>query len=241
MSLLREEKDYRRERFFSRRASFAIETGENTEFAVGSSLISFGVGNSQQHVLRDIPRLSRDIQRCRSPMSSGGESYFTIRSRSSVQLLPAGVWLAWSGFAPFSPSSSPQSPLVDARERPGSTSALSVLPSRCPSYVLLFISHGTSNSSSPLPPSVQHFSFSLTQSSPCSLLLIPTPPAGRPSKVRRWSSPLATPRQEVCPCSNRYIHATIRRHAGRRIPTARHPAPSSSLSPIRRQGDVSGP
>ena len=51
MSLLREWKDYRRERFFARRVSFVVETGGNTEFALGSSLISFTVGNSQQRVV----------------------------------------------------------------------------------------------------------------------------------------------------------------------------------------------
>ena len=68
-----------------------------------------------------LPRLSSGTQRRLSPMSNGGESNSTVPSRSSVQLLPFRVWLAWSGFAPFSPSSSPQSPLVDAHERPGST------------------------------------------------------------------------------------------------------------------------
>ena len=32
-------------------SEFAVETGENTKFAVGSSLISFAVGNSQQRVV----------------------------------------------------------------------------------------------------------------------------------------------------------------------------------------------
>ena len=89
-----------------------------------------------------LPRLSSDTQRYHSPMSTGGESMSSVPTRSSVQLLPVGVWLAWSGFAPFSPSSSPQSPLVDARERPHASPV--VVPPRRPSYVLLFTSHGTS-------------------------------------------------------------------------------------------------
>ena len=61
-----------------------------------------------------LPRRSSDTQRCHSPIPTGGESISSVPTRSSVQLLPVGVWLAWNGFAPFSPSSSPQSPLVDA-------------------------------------------------------------------------------------------------------------------------------
>ena len=55
-----------------------------------------------------LPRLSSDTRRCHSPMSTGGASKMAVPSRSSVQLSPLGVWLAWSGFAaPFSPSSLP--------------------------------------------------------------------------------------------------------------------------------------
>ena len=62
-----------------------------------------------------LPRRSSDTQRCHSPIPTGGESISSVPTRSSVQLLPVGVWLAWNGFAPFSPSSSPQSPLAMPR------------------------------------------------------------------------------------------------------------------------------
>ena len=119
-----------------------------------------------------LPRRSSDTQRCHSPIPTGGESISSVPTRSSVQLLPVGVWLAWNGFAPFSPSSSPQSPLVDA------ASAL-VLPLRSchraahHSFSCSPPTAPPSSSSSPLPPFVQYFSFPLMHVLPRILVLTP--------------------------------------------------------------------
>ena len=119
-----------------------------------------------------LPRRSSDTQRCHSPIPTGGESISSVPTRSSVQLLPVGVWLAWNGFAPFSPSSSPQSPLVDA------ASAL-VLPLRSchraahHSFSCSPPTAPPSSSSSPLPPFVQYFSFPLVHVLPRILVLTP--------------------------------------------------------------------
>ena len=164
-----------------------------------------------------LPRLSSDTQRLHSPMSTEGESNSTVPSRSSVQLLR--VWLAWGGFAPFSPSSSPQSPLVDAREHPGSSPA--VVPPRLPSYVLLFTSNGTtvSSSSSPLPPFVQYSSFPRTHALPRVLVLTPR-------RIRTPSGPAA------------HLHSLSA--ARKAYPDPEWSSRSSSLA-IRRQEGVSGP
>ena len=164
-----------------------------------------------------LPRLSSDTQRHHSPMSTERESNSTVPSRSSVQLLP--VWLAWSGFAPFPPSSSPQSPLVDARERPGSSPA--VVPPRLRSYVLLFTSNGTSasSSSSPLPPFVQYSSFPRTHALPRVLVLTPR-------RIRIPSGPDA------------HLHSLFA--ARKAYPDPEWSSRSPSLA-IRRQEGVSGP
>ena len=89
-----------------------------------------------------LPRRSSDTQRCHSPIPTGGESISSVPTRSSVQLLPVGVWLAWSGFAAIFAIFLAPVPAGRCRERPGSSPV--VLPPRRPSFVLLFTSHGTS-------------------------------------------------------------------------------------------------
>ena len=51
LSLLREKKGLPTGKFLLVQSDFAVETGENTEFTVGSFLISLAVGNSQQRVV----------------------------------------------------------------------------------------------------------------------------------------------------------------------------------------------
>ena len=128
-----------------------------------------------------LPRLSSDTQRCHSPIPTGGESISSVPTRSSVQLLPVGVWLAWSGFAPFSPSSSSQSPLVDA------ASALVLLLRSCHRAARHTFSCSPptgppSSSSSPLPPFVQYVSFPLAHVLPRILVLTP-------QRIRTQSGP----------------------------------------------------
>ena len=202
-----------------------------------------------------LPRRSSDTQRCHSPFPTGGESISSVPTRSSVQLLPVGVWLAWNGFAPFSPSSSPQSPLVDA------ASALVLLLRSCHraahhSFSCSPPTAPPSSSSSPLPPFVQYFSFPLVHVLPRILVLTPQrirrtpsgpavhfsryPPQGKAYPDPEWSShssSLATRRQEGVSRS-REVQPFIFTHyplPGRRL---RDPGwssrPSHSLSAARK-------
>ena len=191
------------------------------------------------------PRRSSDTQRCHSPFPTGGESISSVPTRSSVQLLPVGVWLAWNGFAPFSPSSSPQSPLVDA------ASALVLLLRSCHraahhSFSCSPPTAPPSSSSSPLLPFVQSFSFPLVHVLPRILVLTPQRIRRTPSGsavhfarsdrgwFRRLSS-LAIRHQEGVSGSRVVQAFTLTRYPppGRRIGT-----PSG---PCVRQGGVSRP
>ena len=143
-----------------------------------------------------LPRLSSDTQRCHSPIPTGGESISSVPTRSSVQLLPVSVWLAWSGFAPFSPSSSPQSPLVDA------ASALVLLLRSCHRTARHTFSCSPptgppSSSSSPLPPFVQYFSFPLAHVLPRILVLTPQRIRRTPTGPAVHLSSLSAARQGV--------------------------------------------
>ena len=166
-----------------------------------------------------LPRRSSDTQRCHSPIPTGGESISSVPTRSSVQLLPVGFWLAWSGFAPFSPSSSPQSPLVDA------AGALVLLLRSChrAAHHTFSCSPPTappSSSSSPLPPFVQYFSFPLVHVLPCILVLTP-------QLIRRTPSGPA-------------VHFARYPPQGKAYPEPEWSSRSSSLA-IRCQEGVSGP
>ena len=186
-----------------------------------------------------LPRRSSDTQRCHSPIPTGGESISSVPTRSSVQLLPVGVWLAWSGFPPFSPSSSPQSPLVDA------ASALVLLLRSChrAAHHTFFCSPPTappSSSSSPLPPFVQYFSFPLVHVLPRILVLTPQrirrTPSGPAVHFSRYPLPGGRIRTATGPGD--YLHS---------LSAAKKPHPdpdwssrSSSLATHRQEG-VSGP
>ena len=166
-----------------------------------------------------LPRRSSDTQRCHSPIPTGGESISSVPTRSSVQLLPVGVWLAWNGFAPFSPSSSPQSPLVDA------ASALVLLLRSCHRAAHHSFSCSPprappSSSSSPLPPFVQYFSFPLVHVLPRILVLTP-------QRIRRTPSGPA-------------VHFARYPPQGKAYPDPEWSSRSSSLA-IRCQEGVSGP
>ena len=166
-----------------------------------------------------LPRRSSDTQRCHSPIPTGGESISSVPTRSSVQLLPVGVWLAWNGFAPFSPSSSPQSPLVDA------ASALVLLLRSCHRAARHTFSCSPptappSSSSSPLPPFVQYFSFPLVHVLPRILVLTP-------QRIRRTPSGPA-------------VHFARYPPQGKAYPDPEWSSRSSSLA-IRCQEGVSGP
>ena len=89
-----------------------------------------------------LPRRSSDTQRCHSPIPTGGESIPSVPTRSSVQLLPVGVWLAWEWLRAIFAIFLAPVPAGRCREHPGSSPA--VVPPRRPSFVLLFTSHGTS-------------------------------------------------------------------------------------------------
>ena len=202
-----------------------------------------------------LPRRSSDTQRCHSPFPTGGESISSVPTRSSVQLLPVGVWLAWNGFAPFSPSSSPQSPLVDA------ASALVLLLRSCHraahhSFSCSPPTAPPSSSSSPLPPFVQYFSFPLVHVLPRILVLTPQrirrapsgpafhfaryPPQGKAYPDPEWSSrpsSLAIRCQEGV-CGPRVVQAFIFTRyppPRRRIRTPSGPAvPLHSLPAARK-------
>ena len=166
-----------------------------------------------------LPRRSSDTQRCHSPIPTGGELISSVPTRSSVQLLPVGVWLAWNGFAPFSPSSSPQSPLVDA------ASALVLLLRSCHraahhSFSCSPPTAPPSSSSSPLPPFVQYFSFPLVHVLPRILVL--TPQRIRPSP------------------SGPAVHFPRYPPQGKAYPDPEWSSRSSSLA-IRCQKRISGP
>ena len=166
-----------------------------------------------------LPRRSSDTQRCHSPIPTGGESISSVPTRSSVQLLPVGIWLAWNGFAPFSPSSSPQSPLVDA------ASGLVLLLQSChrAAHHSFFCSPPTappSSSLSPLPPFVQYFSFPLVHVLPRILVLTP-------QRIRRTPSGPA-------------VHFARYPPQGKAYPDPEWSSRSSSLA-IRCQEGVSGP
>ena len=166
-----------------------------------------------------LPRRSSDTQRCHSPIPTGGESISSVPTRSSVQLLPVGVWLAWNGFARFSPSSSPQSPLVDA------ASALVLLLRSCHraahhSFSCSPPTAPPSSSSSPLPPFVQYFSFPLVHVLPRILVLTP-------QRIRRTPSGPA-------------VHFARYPPQGKAYPDPEWSSRSSSLA-IRCQEGVSGP
>ena len=166
-----------------------------------------------------LPRRSSDTQRCHSPIPTGGESISSVPTRSSVQLLPVGVWLAWNGFAPFSPSSSPQSPLVDA------ASALVLLLRSCHraahhSFSCSPPTAPPSSSSSPLPPFVQYFSFPLVHVLPRIIVLTP-------QRIRRTPSGPA-------------VHFARYPPQGKAHPDPEWSSCSSSLA-IRCQEGVSGP
>ena len=166
-----------------------------------------------------LPRRSSDTQRCHSPIPTGGELISSVPTRSSVQLLPVGVWLTWNGFAPFSPSSSPQSPLVDA------ASALVLLLRSCHraahhSFSCSPPTAPPSSSSSPLPPFVQYFSFPLVHVLPHILVLTP-------QRIRRSPSGPA-------------VHFARYPPQGKAYPDPEWSSRSSSLA-IRCQEGVSGP
>ena len=202
-----------------------------------------------------LPRRSSDTQRCHSPIPTGGESISSVPTRSSVQLLPVGVWLAWNGFAPFSPSSSPQSQLVDA------ASALVLLLRSCHraahhSFSCSPPTAPPSSSSSPLPPFVQYFSFPLVHVLPRILVLTPQrirrtpsgpavhfaryPPQGKAYPDPEWSSrspSLAIRRQEGAPRPRVVQPFIFTRYPlpGRRIRTPSGPAvPLLSLPADRK-------
>ena len=166
-----------------------------------------------------LPRRSSDTQRCHSPIPTGGESISSVPTRSSVQLLPVGVWLAWNGFAPFSPSSSPQSPLVDT------ASALVLLLRSCHraahhSFSCSPPTAPPSSSSGPLLPFVQYFSFPLVHVLPRILVLTP-------QRIRRTPSGPA-------------VHFARYPPQGKAYPDPEWSSRSCSLA-IRCQEGVSGP
>ena len=185
-----------------------------------------------------LPRRSSDTQRCHSPIPTGGESISSVPTRSSVQLLPVGVWLAWNGFAPFSPSPSPQSPLVDA------ASALVLLLRSCHraahhSFSCSPPTAPPSSSSSPLPPFVQSFSFPLVHVLLRILVLTPQRIRRTPSGSAVHFARYPLPGGRIRTASGPGVHLHSLSAAKKAYPDPEWSSRSSSLA-TRRQEGVSG-
>ena len=155
-------------------------------------------------------------------------------SRSSVQLLP--VWLAWSGFAP---SSSPQSPLVDAAR------ALVHVPRSCHrAFRRTFSCSPPTGPPCPAPQAQSRPSSSIPRSHArkhchafsCSRQGVSGPRAIQPLIFTRY--PL--PGRRIRTTSDPYVHLHSLSAARKAYPDPGWSSRSSSLA-IRRHEGVSGP